>query len=275
MSATETSTTQQYVAALDIGTTTIRCFIYDRHVQIKGQAIEQVQLLYPEPHYVEIDPEALWTSIVRTIQSAIRDAQLTAASLATLGISTQRSTFVTWHRETGRTFHNLITWKDLRADALVKKWNGSYILKTMHGVSRCLYMLTRKSRFLAGSVLKLMNTQTTMRLAWMIQHNRELQAAIAAKTAMFGTLDSWLLYRLRQGDTGRQVEHIADVSSCAATGFYDPFTLGWAQWAFKLFELPGEMMPRVVSNSHDFGVVHASVLGSEVRIGCTVSRKLP
>lgn len=141
----------------------------------------------------------------------------------------------------------------------------------MHGISRCMYMLTRKSRFLAGSVLKLMNTQTTMRLAWMIQHNKQLQEAIAHKTAMFGTLDSWLLYRLRQGNSGKQVEHIADVSSCAATGFYDPFTLGWAQWAFKLFGLHGEMMPRVVSNSHDFGHVHASVLGSEVRIGCTVS----
>lgn len=141
----------------------------------------------------------------------------------------------------------------------------------MHGISRCMYLLTRKSRFLAGSVLKLMNTQTTMRLAWMIQHNKQLQEAIAHKTAMFGTLDSWLLYRLRQGNSGKQVEHIADVSSCAATGFYDPFTLGWAQWAFKLFGLHGEMMPRVVTNSHDFGHVHASVLGSEVRIGCTVS----
>lgn len=144
----------------------------------------------------------------------------------------------------------------------------------MHGLSRCMYMLTRKSRFLAGSVLKLMNSQTTLRLAWVIQHNKQLQEAIAAKTAMFGTLDSWLLYRLRQGTDStatKQVEHIADISSCAATGFYDPFTLGWAQWAFKLFSLHGEMMPRVVSNSHDFGCVHASVLGAEVRIGCTVS----
>lgn len=293
MSASEASPHQQYVAALDIGTTTIRCYIYDRHVQIKGCATEQVELIYPEPHHVEIDPDQLWSSVVRTIQGAIRDAQLSAAAIATLGISTQRSTFVTWHRETGKTFHNFITWKDLRADALVRKWNGSYILKvsgvevcitameacfticdslqTMHGISRCMYMLTRKSRFLAGSVLKLMNTQTTMRLAWMIQHNKQLQEAIAHKTAMFGTLDSWLLYRLRQGNSGKQVEHIADVSSCAATGFYDPFTLGWAQWAFKLFALHGEMMPRVVTNSHDFGHVHASVLGTEVRIGCTVS----
>lgn len=119
----------QYVAALDVGTTTIRCFIYDRNVQIRGSATEQVELLYPEPHHVEIDPDKLWHSIVRCIQNAIRAARVSVAAIATLGISTQRSTFITWHRETGRPFHNFITWKDLRADALVQKWNGSYILK--------------------------------------------------------------------------------------------------------------------------------------------------
>lgn len=155
-------------------------------------------------------------------------------------------------------------------------------------------MVTRKSRFLAGSVLKMMNSQvnthksnveylanyilplplpqTTLRLAWVIQNNKALQEAIASKTAMFGTLDSWLLYRLRQGTSpSKHVEHIADVSSCSATGFYDPFTLSWAQWAFKLFSLHGEMMPTVVSNSHDFGATDRSIFGHEIKIGCSVS----
>ena len=80
--------------------------------------------------------------------------------------------------------------------------------------------------------------QTTLRLSWIIKNNRELQDAIANKTAMFGTIDSWLLYRLRQGNSvGKEIEHISDVSSCAATGFYDPFTLQWANWAFQLFSL--------------------------------------
>lgn len=89
---------------------------------------------------------------------------------------------------------------------------------------------------------------------------------------MFGTLDSWLLYRLRQGTAAvhKYVEHISDVSSCAATGFYDPFTLCWANWAFKLFSLKGEMMPKVVSNSYDFGCVDKSIFGHEIKIGCTV-----
>lgn len=73
----------------------------------------------------------------------------------------------------------------------------------------------------------------------MIQNNVKLQLAIKAKSALFGTLDSWILYRLRQGHSLTQnVEHISDVSSCAATGFYDPFTLSWANWALKLFSIP-------------------------------------
>lgn len=81
-------------------------------------------------------------------------------------------------------------------------------------------------------------TQTTLRLSWMIQNNKKLQAAIEQKNALFGTLDSWLLYRLRQGtDLDYKPEHISDVTSCSATGFYDPFTLQWAKWALNLFNI--------------------------------------
>lgn len=80
--------------------------------------------------------------------------------------------------------------------------------------------------------------QTTLRLSWMIQNNKKLQMAIEQKNALFGTLDSWLLYRLRQGnDLDIRPEHISDVTSCSATGFYDPFTLQWAKWALNLFSI--------------------------------------
>lgn len=89
----------------------------------------QIELLYPQPGYVEINPDELWQKILKTIQSAINDAQLNAIDISCLGISTQRSTFITWDRTTGETFHNFITWKDLRADSMVRKWNDSVTLK--------------------------------------------------------------------------------------------------------------------------------------------------
>lgn len=82
------------------------------------------------------------------------------------------------------------------------------------------------------------NLQTTLRLHWVIKNNETLSEAIRNKTAMFGTLDSWLLYKLRKGTVqNKYVEHISDITSCSATGFYDPFSLKWADWALKLFSI--------------------------------------
>lgn len=89
----------------------------------------QIELLYPQPGYCEINPDALWKAVVKTIREAIHNARLTPKDISCMGISSQRSTFITWDRETGETFHNFITWKDLRADAMVRKWNSSVTLK--------------------------------------------------------------------------------------------------------------------------------------------------
>lgn len=106
----------------------------------------------------------------------------------------------------------------------------------------------------------------------MIQNNKKLQAAIERKTALFGTLDSWLLYRLRQGNhLDREVEHISDVTSCSATGFYDPFTMQWAKWALSLFSIKANMLPKVVDNSHTFGCTEKDLFGHEIPIACSVS----
>lgn len=105
----------------------------------------------------------------------------------------------------------------------------------------------------------------------MIQNNKKLQAAIDRKTALFGTLDSWLLYRLRQGNQlDREVEHISDVTSCSATGFYDPFTMQWAKWALSLFAIKANMLPTVVDNSYKFGCTDRELFGHEIPIACSV-----
>lgn len=122
---------EQFVAALDVGTTTIRCIIFDRQLKERGSAHDEVQLLYPQPGQVEIDPEDFWRRIRSTIERSLQNAQVHAHQIACMGISTQRSTFITWDKETGRPYHNFITWKDLRADSLVTKWNSSLLLKVI------------------------------------------------------------------------------------------------------------------------------------------------
>lgn len=264
---------EKYVASLDIGTTTIRCYIFDTNLKICGSAADNVELIYPETGRVEIEPERLWATILRTIRKSIESANLTVNDITTLAISTQRATFITWDKFTGQVFHNFITWKDLRADSLVNKWNSSISLKLLRGSCHALYLVTRSSKLLAGSVLKLMNTQVTMRLVWMMQNNSKLQEAMNNKTALFGTLESWLLYRLRQGvDRTKQVEHISDITNASATGFYDPFSLEWASWALNLFSINKEMLPKVVPNNYEFGEVDKSLFGAPIKIGCSVSK---
>lgn len=119
----------KFVAALDVGTTTIRCLILDQSLQLRGSAHDEVQLLYPHAGHVEIDPEDFWKRICATIKRSLIAAGIDANQIAGLGICTQRSTFITWDKVTGQPYHNFITWKDLRADPLVRKWNSSYMLK--------------------------------------------------------------------------------------------------------------------------------------------------
>ncbi|XP_041984824.1 putative glycerol kinase 5 [Aricia agestis] len=235
---------EKHILSLDIGTTTIRSYIYNSKTDIVGKSIGQVILHYPFPGHVEIDPDEIWESILNVVKESLQDAKLSAGHITAMGISTQRSTFITWSKNTGKPFHKFITWKDLRADKLVKLWNDSFIWKMIKVGAYVLYVVSRSSRFRAGSVLKFSNNQTTLRLYWALQNIPELKAAVDTNDAMFGTLDTWLLYKM----TGGKV-HMTDVSSASATGFYDPFTMQWAGWAMNLFGLPVAALPQVVDTA--------------------------
>lgn len=162
----------------------------------------QMELLYPKPAYVEIDPDWLWDTIVRVVKQAIKgkhcctkkfsvvsyktsafdwtESGIEPTKIEALGISTQRCSVITWNRETGKHYHkwvvrndipsstklsfntdmrSFITWKDLRADSMVKNWNSSLTMQSLRLGSRLLYSISRSKRFQAGSVLRLMNSQ--------------------------------------------------------------------------------------------------------------------
>ncbi|XP_067003206.1 putative glycerol kinase 5 isoform X2 [Anabrus simplex] len=256
----------KFVAALDVGTTTVRCHILDQSTATIGTACDKVELLYPKDGYEEIEPEQLWRAIVNVITEAIKAAGVGVQQVACLGISTQRSTFITWHRETGKPFHNFITWKDIRADKLVQEWNNSFTMKTLRGTARCLYTATRSKRFLAASVLKLMNSQVTVRLMWALQNIADLKEAASKDLAMFGTVDTWLLYRLSGGKL-----HVTDVSNASATGFYDPFIMQWSGLSYSLFRFPASLLPEVWDTAGDFGCTSSDLFGAEIPICCVMA----
>ncbi|KAL0278744.1 UNVERIFIED_CONTAM: hypothetical protein PYX00_000474 [Menopon gallinae] len=256
----------KFVAALDVGTTTIRCHIFDEEVKLRGFAEDQIELIYPQTGFVEIDNEKLWQSVVKVINDAIKDAGLKADDITCLGISVQRSSFTTWNRETGVAFHNIVTWRDIRAEKIVYNLNNSLLMKSMRIVSRFLYYVTRNERYLLGSRMKVMNTQVTPRLLWHLQNNYRLKEAVEKNNAQFGTLDTWLIYKLTGGKL-----HATDPSNASCTGFFDPFTMSWATWAFHVLHIPAKILPEVMDTADDFGSTSPDLFGAAIPIRSCVA----
>lgn len=250
---------------LDIGTSSVKCFVYSQKFEIISTASRDIEAILPQHGYVEIDPEKLFTDVLFVIRDAVEKAQVQFTDIV-LGISTQRSTFTTWSKTTGEVFHNLITWKDIRADEIVRSWNKSWTMRALNLGAGLIYSVTRLNRFLAGSVIKLMNNQVTPRLLWVLENNSKLSDAVKREDARFGTLDSYLLYRLRRGEELREVDHISEVTNCTATGLFDPFTLKWASWAVSMFKLELHMFPKVVDSSYNYGEIHDSFFDHAIKI---------
>jgi len=123
------------------------------------------------------------------------DVDAKPTEVKAFSMATQRGTFVTWDKQTGKTFHNLITWKDLRADHLVKAWNNSWTMAAIRAGSSLLHMLTRNKRYLAGTVFKFLNGLVCMRLRWILDNDETLRKAADQGYAAMGTIDSFLLNR--------------------------------------------------------------------------------
>uniref|UniRef100_A0A673WX83 Glycerol kinase 5 n=1 Tax=Salmo trutta TaxID=8032 RepID=A0A673WX83_SALTR len=240
---------ESYVLSVDVGTTSIRCHVYDKEAQIRGSCITKVNLLYPEPGLVELDPEELWRGFVKVVNGAVQDSGLQMRQMETLGISTQRGTFTTWDRKTGVPFHNFISWQDLRAVELVRSWNNSCTMKAIHGVMMVLHFLSKNKRFQAASLIVFSTQHVTFRLAWALQHWKQVCQAVAEGNCCFGTIDTWLLYKLTKGRLYDSPFSI--VSLCVRC-----LQLCWSEFLCCLVSLPLSILPKVLNTGLGFGIIN-------------------
>ncbi|KAK3849532.1 hypothetical protein Pcinc_043719, partial [Petrolisthes cinctipes] len=193
-------------------------------------------------------------------------AKLSAKDIRCLGLSTQRASFVTWNKNTDKLLHKFITWKDVRSDALVKQWNRSIIMKLIRFGSSILYKILRSKRFLAGSVLKLMNIQVNMRLKWVLENNVEAARLAREGDLLFGTLDTWLIYKLSKGKI-----HATDYSNASGTALYDPFIEDWNRFFLGVFGIPLSIFPELRPSVGNWGSCSADLFGAEIPITAVVS----
>uniref|UniRef100_T1IVH2 Glycerol kinase 5 n=1 Tax=Strigamia maritima TaxID=126957 RepID=T1IVH2_STRMM len=258
--------TDRYIAAVDVGTSSIRCFIFDQQTKIRGTARRKIELIYPKTGWVEIDPENLWQSCVEVLKDSIQSARLSPQQIDCIGISTQRATFLNWNKKTGKPFHNFITWQDLRAEGLVKSWNHSRTMRLLRVGAKVMHWLTGKKRFLAASVLTFSSRQVVIRLLWVLDNIPGLRESINKNEVAFGMIETWLLWKL----TGGQV-HASDYSNISATAMFDPFQLQWGEWILNILKIPTTILPEIKDTSGVFGYCEATLLGARIPITSLVA----
>uniref|UniRef100_A0A8C5MW93 Glycerol kinase 5 n=1 Tax=Leptobrachium leishanense TaxID=445787 RepID=A0A8C5MW93_9ANUR len=257
---------ERLVLAVDVGSTVLRCHVYNQACDVIGRAEDKIQVLNNHHGCAELDPETLWQQFVGVVEGAVRDAGIQLTQVASLGISTQRATFINWNKKTGEPFHNFISWQDLRAAELVQTWNSSFTLKAVHGSCKCLHFFTRQKRFLAASLINFTTQHVSLRLAWVLQNMPEVKQAADEGNCCFGTIDTWLLYKLTNGSV-----HATDYSNASGTGIFDPYLMSWSSFLCSLLSIPISILPPVQDTSSSFGIVDPSIFGTPIPIRALVA----
>jgi glycerol kinase len=221
----------RHVISIDQGTTGTTVLVLDEALQVRGRGYQEFRQLYPEPGWVEHDPEDIWASVCNALQAALQGVDPT--SVAAIGITNQRETTVVWDRKTGRAIHHAIVWQDRRTAA------------------RCAELTAAgkgpRVRELTGLTLDPYFSGT--KLAWLLHHVPGAAAAASAGELAFGTIDSYLVWRL----TGGAV-HATDVSNASRTLLFDLHELAWSEEMLELIGAPRAVLPRVVESSGTVGL---------------------
>jgi len=230
-----------YIAAIDQGTTSSRCIVFDSSGAIVSVAQREHRQIFPRPGWVEHDATEIWTNVRSVVRDALSQASLTHADIAAFGITNQRETTVVWDRATGEPVHNAIVWQDTRTDALIKQ-------------------LGDQDRFRERSGLPLATYFSGPKLRWLLDNVEGLRARADRGEVLFGTMDTWLIWNL----TGR---HVTDVTNASRTMLMNLETLDWDPELVSAMDVPLAMLPEIRSSSEVYGthegVPVASALGDQ------------
>jgi glycerol kinase len=233
-------TAPTYLLALDQGTSSSRAIVFNDRGHIVSLAQQEFPQIYPQPGWVEHDPQAIWTSQRDTARQALAKAQLKASDIRAVGITNQRETTVLWNRQTGLPLHNALVWQDRRTEALCQQWREQ-------GAEPLVQQRTG---------LRLDPYFSATKLRWLLDHIPGARAQAQAGELAFGTVDSWLIWQL----TGGQ-RHVTDISNASRTLLLNIHTGQWDDELLALFDIPRAVLPEVLPSAADFGRVQSGLLG--------------
>ncbi|GAB3328344.1 glycerol kinase GlpK [Larkinella ripae] len=231
-----------YIAAIDQGTTSTRCIVFDRQGTIVSIGQKEHSQIYPQPGWVEHDPEEIWRNTQEVIALARIKAQLQASDIAAVGITNQRETTVVWNRKTGKPYYNALVWQDTRTGSLVAQ------LAEEGG----------QDRFRTQTGLPLATYFSGLKLRWILDNIPEVREDAERGLALFGNMDTFLIWHLTGGTYNGL--HITDVTNASRTQLMNLETLEWDDALLQAFTIPRAMLPQIRSSSEVYGPVVSEVL---------------
>jgi glycerol kinase len=240
----------RYIGALDQGTTSTRFMVFDAGGNEVGRRQLEHRQILPKSGWVEHDPIEIAARVNEVIAGALRAADLTGRDLAAIGVTNQRETTVVWNPRDGRPWYNAIVWQDTRTDRIVSALEPNHaLLRERTGLPPATYFSASK-------------------LQWILDHVEGVRAAAERGEAVFGTVDSWVIWNLTGGADGGR--HVTDVTNASRTQLMNLRTLAWDDELLALFRIPRRMLPRILASSEPsaYGVARKNgPVGADVPIG--------
>jgi glycerol kinase len=227
-----------FILALDQGTTSSRAIVFDQAGGIRAIAQKEFRQIFPRAGWVEHDPGEIWASQIGVAVEALGRAQIQPKDVAAVGITNQRETTIVWNRETGEPIHNAIVWQDRRTADFCERLKAAGAGGTIQDKTGLLI-----DAYFSASKIR-----------WLLDNVDGARASADAGLLAFGTVDSWLIWKLTNGR-----QHVTDVTNASRTMLFNIRTLEWDEELLGLFNVPASMLPRVGSSSEVYGRVSASL----------------
>ncbi len=236
---------QKYILSLDQGTTSSRAIAYDKSADIGSVSSQEFDQIYPNNAWVEHEPEAIWNSQLKVAKTVIGSIDGDIEAIESIGITNQRETTILWNRKTGKAIYNAIVWQDRRTAGYCEKLKAE---------GKHEFIFKKTGLFLDAYF-------SASKIAWILDNIEGTRALALEGNLAFGTVDSWLCWKLSKGNL-----HITDASNASRTMLYNIHTLKWDEELLDLFNIPASILPKVVDSIGIVGYTEKSIFGKEIPI---------
>ncbi len=236
----------KYIAALDQGTTSSRCILFDYHGNICSMAQKEFTQIYPQPGWVEHDPMEIWGTTILTLRQAMLRIGVSADEIASIGITNQRETTLVWDKETGEPVYNAIVWQCRRTAYIVEELKKQGLEQHIRETTGLV-----PDAYFSGTKIK-----------WILDHVAGARERAEKGELLFGTVETWLIWNL----TGGKV-HVTDYTNASRTMLFDIHKLCWDKQMLEALQIPEAMMPEVKPSSCVYGYTSPEVTGKSIAIG--------